>query len=474
MLFASLEYVVFLSLVFLLFWTLFRFGVGQEIRFLMLLVASWLFYMAWNALFIGLIIGSTLVDYVAGAMIARSERQRARKAWLIVSLVSNLGLLGLFKYFDFFLTNFDAALRLAGIEANLTPLGLMLPVGISFYTFQSMSYTIDIYRRKLEPVSSFARFSLFVAFFPQLVAGPIVRASEFLPQLDRRPRLSAEQAAEGIWLICKGLVKKIVIADFLAANLIDRIFEAPGQFGAPEVLIAVYAYTWQIYGDFAGYTDIARGSARLIGFELPINFDRPFTSANLAEFWRRWHMTLSRWIHDYLYISLGGSRRSGLRVYFNVAVAWFLIGLWHGAKWNFVFFGLWHALGMLAYRAWRNWRGERPPLTGWKRTLAVIGTFHFHVANWPLFRARTLEEAGQVYAQIFTGNWAVMRIAPSVLLVIALCFVVHFTPKDWVRRVRRSFVRAPAVAQAATVALLAMLLFRLASAQPVPHIYFQF
>ena len=476
MIFASLDYVLFLTLVLLFFWALVRHG---ALRMLVLLVASWVFYMAWNATFILLIVGSTLVDYLCGAAIARAESRKTKKRLLIVSLVSNLGLLGLFKYLDFFIVNVTQGLAALGVDAGLAPLDLLLPVGISFYTFQSMSYTLDIYRGTLQPTRSFTRFALFVAFFPQLVAGPIVRASEFLPQLDRRPRLSVEDAGQGLWLILKGLCKKVLVADFLAINLIDRVFEAPDRFGAGEVLIAVYAYTWQLYGDFSGYTDIARGSARLIGFELPENFRRPFQAANLIEFWARWHITLTRWINDYLYISLGGSRQKGWRTYFNIGFTWLVMGLWHGAAWNFVLFGLWHAGGIILYRLWRERRkkvsGERPkPLTGWRKGLAIFATFHFHVLNWPLFRGQSLSDALDVYREILVGDWAIMRVSPTVLLVIFACFVVHFTPERWVDRARQAFVSAPALAQAAVVSVAALVIMRVASSQPVPFIYFQF
>ncbi|MFT7622482.1 MAG: alginate O-acetyltransferase complex protein AlgI, partial [Myxococcota bacterium] len=257
-------------------------------------------------------------------------------------------------------------------------------------------------------------------------------------------------------------------------NLIDRIFEAPGRFGAAEVLLAVYAYTWQIYGDFSGYTDIARGSAKLLGFDLPENFDRPFQAHNLVAFWRRWHMTLTRWINDYLYVSLGGSRRGSLRTYVNIAITWLAIGLWHGASWNFVFFGAWHALGIMLYRFWRSRRPDARPATGWKFALGVIGTFHFHVFNWPFFRASTFGGALDIYREILFGDWGIWRIDPIVTWVVLGCFIVHFTPKRWVEVVRERFVAAPILAQAATASIAGVVIARVAASQPVPFIYFQF
>jgi len=432
-LFNSFDYVVFLALVFVVYWALepgaspvarsFAGDDGRRRRWLsaartgLLLVASYLFYMSWNSVFILLIIGSTLIDYWVGLALGRSENPAVRKALVALSLAVNLGMLGAFKYLDFGLVAASQTVGLFGVAWDPDLLGLILPVGISFYTFQTLSYTIDVYRRRLAPHRDVLEFATYVAFFPQLVAGPIVRAKEFLPQFRRAPRLSPRGAQSGIYLILRGLVKKVAIADFLAVQLIDRVFDDPGVFSASEVWVAIYAYTWQLYGDFSGYTDIARGSSRLLGFELPENFDRPFNSTGPIEFWRRWHITLSTWVQDYIYIPLGGSRRGVARSYVNLFIAFFIIGVWHGAGWTFVIFGLYHASGVTLNRLFRQWRTsrglpDRPPKGGWRRAALVFLSFNFFALHWPIFRSPSVERMFEVYAQMFEGGPQSLRIDP--------------------------------------------------------------
>ncbi len=332
MLFNSLDYIAFLALTLLGFWALRRFGPERDaiepdpahpedgkrhvfakhtgLRLAFLFLASCVFYMAWNPTYIALILGSTVLDYVVGLAIAGSERPWRRKAWLLVSLTGNLGLLGVFKYYNFFAGAVgDGLTRLFHVDLHLPVLNVLLPVGISFYTFQTLSYSIDIYRGRLKPTRDFLQFASYVTFFPQLVAGPIVRAAEFLPQIERPPWLTRKRVGEALFLIGLGLAKKIIFADFISVNLVDRVFDDPAAFTSAEVVLGLYGFTLQIYADFSGYTDVARGSGMLFGFDLPENFDRPYQARNVAEFWRRWHMTLSTWLRDYLYFPLGGSRR---------------------------------------------------------------------------------------------------------------------------------------------------------------------
>jgi len=312
LLFNSLDYILFLGIAVTGFWLLAR---HAQLRIIFVFVASCLFYMAWHPAYIVLILASTLVDYVVGLRIHATDDEKARKRWLLVSLVSNLGLLGVFKYFNFASQATADVLHLFfGITIENPPfLDVLLPVGISFYTFQTLSYTIDIYRRKLEPTRNFFQFAFFVTYFPQLVAGPIVRASQLLPQLQRKITLKNEQVTQGLFLIATGMIKKVAIADYLSVILVDRVFDQPELYSGAEVVIALYGFTMQIYCDFSGYTDVARGSAKLMGLELPENFDRPYQSASPAEFWRRWHMTLSTWLRDYLYYPLGGSHVGPVR-----------------------------------------------------------------------------------------------------------------------------------------------------------------
>ncbi len=379
MLFASLDFLLFIVPVLFGFWALRE---RPAARVALLLGASYFFYMAgarppagthsppW--FFAGLLVLSTVLDYVAGARIHRrspelesrdpstaSRAKRVRNLWLVLSLGGNLGLLAYFKYVDFFLeASVDLlALILPGSFGDtLAPaLAPILPIGISFYTFQSLSYTIDVWRQRLTPEPKFGRFALFVVFFPQLVAGPIVRASEFLPQLHRRPRIGSADIEAALFRIFKGLLKKVVLGDFIAVYFTDIVFDAPGDFTSLECLLALYAFTLQIYADFAGYSDIAIGVAKLLGFEIPENFDRPYQALDVGEFWRRWHMTLSTWLRDYLFFPLGGSRGTKARTYLNLWLTMFLVGMWHGASWNFVVYSNLQG-GAVVFNRWNRLR----------------------------------------------------------------------------------------------------------------------
>lgn len=493
MLFNSLDYVVFLVIVFALFWSLepstsaiaARLVRGDRgawlraTRTALLLAASYVFYMSWSSVFILLIIGSTLVDYAVGLALGRTETEWKRKALVAASLAANLGLLGLFKYADFGLVAAADVLSLFGVQFEPELLHLVLPVGISFYTFQTLSYTIDVYRRRIPPHRDVLEFATYVAFFPQLVAGPIVRAKELLPQFAERRRLSTAGAQSAIYLILRGLVKKVAIADFLAAQLIDRVFDNPGAFSSGEVIVALYAYTWQLYGDFSGYTDIARGSARLLGFELPENFDRPFDTTGPIEFWRCWHITLSRWVQDYLYIPLGGSQRGEARTYVNLFLSFLIIGIWHGAGWTFVIFGVWHASAVTLNRAWRQWRrarglSDRPPSGGWKRALLVFVSVHSFVVHWPVFRSPSLTRMLEVYQQVLAGDFGSLRVGPWVWAVIVGMAIVHFGPRAAVDRAERALRELPWPLMSVLVVLVAALLMHVSAGQASPFIYFQF
>jgi D-alanyl-lipoteichoic acid acyltransferase DltB (MBOAT superfamily) len=301
--FNSLDYFVFLGVVLCGYWLARK----QLLRLAFLACASCVFYMAWNPAYLFLIVMSITVDYVAGLKMDSAPNDNVRRAWLAASLTVNMGLLGLFKYYNFFAGAVADTAGLFGVKLTSLTLDVLLPVGISFYTFESLSYTIDVYLGRIPPTRSFIRFACFITFFPHLVAGPIVRASDFLSQLREQPRISAEIVGEGAFLIATGLIKKVVFADYLALNLIDRVFDDPTAYSGAEVMVGLYAYTLQIFCDFSGYTDVARGSALLFGLRLPENFDRPYQASSPAEFWRRWHMTLSTWLRDYLYFPLGGS-----------------------------------------------------------------------------------------------------------------------------------------------------------------------
>ena len=470
--FNSLEYVLFLLIVFALFWVTVR---ARALRTVLLLVASWIFYMSWNATFIFLIVGSTLLDYWVGLRIHASSNPRTRRAYLFLSLAGNLGALGLFKYADFFIEAVSVALAGMGVHVEPAYLDLVLPVGISFYTFQTLSYTIDIYRGRLEPTRNLVEFATFVAFFPQLVAGPIVRAREFLPQLGRRPMLDADRAGNGMFLVLRGMTKKVVIADFLAVNYIDRVWDDPGAWSSGEVWLATAAYSWQLYYDFSGYTDIARGSAKLFGLELPENFRRPLQATSVADFWNRWHLTLSTWMRDYVYIPLGGSRHGRGRKYFNIFVTFMVTGLWHGAGWTFLAFALWHAGTVTITHLLRDATGKNDAQTaGLSRWLLILLNNFLFVLHWPTFRSPNLENMLAMYERMFAMDWGAMRVAPLVWVVLLGGAAWHMTPESWGEALRAAMVRMPAAAQAAVVVVVAAVIVWVGSGQAAPFVYFQF
>lgn len=390
MLFASFDFILFAVPVLAAYWALAR---RTTARLCLLVFAGYFFYMAaarppggglptrWY--FAGLLAFTTVVDYSLALKInALPLGDPRRKRWLLLSVASNLGLLGYFKYTEFGLTVVEELLRVFGIPWARPVLSITLPIGISFYTFLSLSYTIDVYRGHVRAERNFLRFATFVSFFPQLVAGPIVRASEMLPQFRAQLSLDAEAVDFAAWRIFKGLFKKVVFADFIAAYFTDIVFSSPSDYSSLENLLALYAFTLQIYADFSGYSDIAIGVARLCGIKLPENFDRPYQAVHVGDFWRRWHMTLSTWLRDYLFFPLGGSRGSSLRTYFNLAVTMFLVGMWHGASWNFVVYSLLQAAAMVFNRFVRlNAGGPLRPLLG---AAAALGGLAVMLAAWPL------------------------------------------------------------------------------------------
>ncbi|UCF48195.1 MAG: MBOAT family protein [Myxococcales bacterium] len=475
MLFNSLDYILFLGIAIAGFWALAR---NAQLRIVFVFVASCLFYMAWHPAYIVLILGSTVIDYVVGLRIHATEGEKARKRWLMVSLVCNLGLLGIFKYFNFTSQATADVLKLFfDIEIPNPPfLDVLLPVGISFYTFQTLSYTIDIYRRKLEPTRNFFQFAFFVTYFPQLVAGPIVRASQLLPQLQRKITLRDEQVTQGLFLIATGMVKKVAIADYLSVNLVDRVFDQPALYSTAEVVIALYGFTMQIYCDFSGYTDVARGSAKLMGLELPENFDRPYQSASPAEFWRRWHITLSTWLRDYLYYPLGGSHVGPARAYWNLWLTMFLIGIWHGASWTFVFYAILQSMAMVIHRFFYRRSGRtRDTVDVWQlRAFKVFWALQFVVFSRILFRATSLQNAMEVTTRLGSGTFSVAQISLGVWAMLILTFAAHYTPKRWFESIELQFKSMPAPAQGVTLAAVGFALSIVATSQVVPYIYFQF
>lgn len=470
MLFNSAQYAVFLFATFFVFWGLVRF---RLLRMLFLLAASYYFYANWNAYYLGLIFLTSTTDFLVGRELDRTEAPGRRARFLAVSAVLNLGVLCAFKYFNFFSDSAVSVAAWLGVALPETHLEVLLPVGISFYTFQSMSYTVDVYRRQIQPETSYARYLLFVSFFPQLVAGPIVRASHLLPQLREDPVLRPDYGSRALFLILVGLLKKVAIADYLAVNLVDRVFDFPERFGSLEVLAGVYGYAFQIYCDFSGYSDIAIGSALLLGLTIPTNFDAPYRSESLQEFWRRWHISLSTWLRDYLYIPLGGSRHGPLRTYLALFLTMVLGGLWHGAAWTFVLWGALHGLALAVTRAvQRARRGRRPSLAG--RAVSVVLTFHFVCLCWVLFRAQSLEQAFAVVRQIASFEPGLRNLHPAAATALLLALLTHWVPASFVRRVYLLWAGLPALVQGAVALLVAAIVYHVASSDVVPFIYFQF
>ena len=354
---------------------------------ILLLLASYFFYGWWDWRFLSLIAFSTIIDYLIAIGLGRYQIPPVRRALVVASIVVNLGLLATFKYANFFVDSLGDLLNLIGLTASPPLLNIILPVGISFYTFQTLSYTIDVYRGNLQPTRNLIDFGLYVSFFPQLVAGPIERATHLLPEISRKRNINHQQLTEGGWLIYWGLFKKVVIADNLAI-IVDSVFIDLSSASALEILFATYVFAWQIYCDFSGYTDIARGCAALLGFDLCLNFDLPYFAISPSDFWRRWHISLSTWLRDYLYIPLGGNRHGAVKTYRNLMFTMVLGGLWHGASWNFVLWGVFHGLLLVIFRLLSLDRVfNRLP-----RLIAIVVFFQITCLGWLLFRVNDIHE----------------------------------------------------------------------------------
>jgi D-alanyl-lipoteichoic acid acyltransferase DltB (MBOAT superfamily) len=475
-LFNTLSYARFFAIVFAVSWLL---SGARRLRVLFLLLASYAFYAHWDYRFLPLIFGSSTIDWLLGNAIARSSTQQHRKQWLAVTVVVNLGVLATFKYLGLGLDSARAALLALGFHPPELALRVALPIGVSFFTFESMSYVIDVYRRDIEPHPSYLEYLTFVAFFPHLVAGPIVRPRDLLPQFASPAVWDEQGSAEALFSIALGLVKKIAIGDYLATNLVDRVFDAPAQFSALECYAAVVGYAIQIYCDFSGYTDIAIGSARLLGVRFPRNFDSPYKAASIQDFWRRWHISLSSWLRDYLYIPLGGSRKGSARTYLNLMLTMLLGGLWHGANWTFVAWGGIHGAGLALQRAFEQVRGSQRPAPARRATrlatvAGVIVTFHFVCAAWIFFRASTFRGAASMFAQLATLTTFHPNLPPPVLGVLAVGLLSHFMPATTFARARDTFTRLPALAQGVALFVAAVVVRQMESAEAVPFVYFQF
>jgi len=465
MLFVEFAFFPFFLLVFAVHWSLPQ----HRARKAWLLLASYFFYGFWDWRFLSLILVSTLVDYVVGRKLITTHR---RKLWLLFSLGTNLGLLGTFKYLGFFVESAVEMLTVLGFQPHVPTLEIILPVGISFYTFQTLSYSIDVYRRQLEPTKDILDLALFVAFFPQLVAGPIVRASQFLPQLVKRTPFSRVDVRGALVLFLIGFFKKACVSDHLA-YVADNYFASPGDYDSLSAWIAVLAYAVQIYADFSGYSDMAIACAALLGYELCINFEHPYFAGSITAFWRRWHISLSSWLRDYVYIPLGGNRGTTLRTYGNLLATMLLGGLWHGAGWNFVLWGGLHGGGLALHRAWKELLPDDHPLRWLSHGLGIPLTFLFVCVGWVFFRATSLGDSLETLRGLLLfaspGSKELPRAVLAVFLPLAL---LHLASRYRILERHWRALPAPLFALGYGGAVSAVL--PLVAVGAKPFIYFQF
>ena len=439
MLFNSLDFAVFLPIVFFIYWFLVKKSI--KLQNLLIVIASYVFYGWWDWRFLSLIAFSTLVDYSVGIRLGIEQNQLKRKILLWTSIIVNLGFLGFFKYYNFFLDNFTQAFSFLGRDIRVSSLNIILPVGISFYTFQTLSYSIDVYKGKLKPTKDIIAFSAFVSFFPQLVAGPIERATNLLPQFYKSREFDYNKAVDGMRQILWGLFKKVVIADN-AAVFANLIFNNSADYSGSTLLLGAIFFTFQIYGDFSGYSDIAIGTSRLFGFDLMRNFHFPYFSRDIAEFWRRWHISLASWFRDYLYIPLGGSRGSTWMKVRNIFIIFLVSGFWHGANWTFIVWGVLNAvyfLPLLLAKKNRNYLGPVAEDKVWpniKEASMMIGTFGLTVLAWVFFRAENVGHGFSIISEILSSSLFSLpafegkQRAAIVLLLIAIFMLIEWNGRD--------------------------------------------
>ena len=459
-----------LFLIFLPVYALLR---SRRLQMVVYVVAfSLYFYYKSSAWFFMLLIITSVLDWCLSRIMSDTRKLWKRRLCLWLSIGMSLSILGFFKYANFFLWNWNQM-----VEGNFQPLDIILPVGISFYTFQSISYIVDVYKGRVSPTETWIEYLFFLSYFPALVAGPIVRADYFLPQIQNRDHASRQEMAAGLWLIILGLVKKAVVADYIA-QYNDLIFASPTGYSGLESLMGVVGYVVQIYCDFSGYSDMAIGISAIMGFRLTRNFDFPYKSRNLTDFWRRWHISLSTWLRDYVYIPLGGNRRGTLRTYVNNFLTMLVGGLWHGAAWKFVIWGGMHGVGLIVHKVLRPWLVKIPDTwpvkaASWTLTMAYVSFLFI------FFRAASFEDAWLIIRNIF-GNFDIAYLAPFVrvryvwLIFVAMIIAVHSLPTRWINAAGDWFVRAPFGAKLAVFIVAVQLVVQFMSEDVMPFIYFQF
>ncbi|MEL7503885.1 MAG: MBOAT family O-acyltransferase [Cyanobacteria bacterium J06554_6] len=468
MIFTEFRFLLFFSIVFGLYWVMQR----NTARKVLILLTSYLFYGAWDWRFLSILMGSTLVDYYVSLRIAETERPRPRRHWLLVSLATNLGVLGVFKYFNFFADSATHLFGRLGLPVNSVTLNLVLPVGISFYTFQTLSYTLDVYFGKLAPERNLLNLACFIAFFPQLVAGPIVRAIDFLPQLQTPRRFTQVDVRACLILFLVGFFKKACVSDNLAP-LVDTYFSAPESYTALSAWIGVLSYAVQIYCDFSGYSDMAIAVAGLLGYELCLNFDAPYFASSITAFWRRWHISLSTWLKDYLYIPLGGNRGGELMTYRNLLLTMLLGGLWHGAAWTFIFWGGLHGAALVVHREWSKRVNAYSLLSQTAGVWGIFLTFYWVCFTWIFFRADSFATAlTVVHGYVFLQSPGSQQLPVGLLAAFAVLAILHrfFSQPKW----KAQLLQLPPQLFATGYGFATAALLTLMPTGYVPFIYFQF
>ncbi|HYG00798.1 MAG TPA: MBOAT family protein [Chryseosolibacter sp.] len=434
------------------------------------------FYYKSSGVYFLLILVSTVSDFNLAKLLHNTSFDWKRKLLVALTLLINLGMLGYFKYTNFIYESF-----FWNSDREFQPLDIFLPVGVSFFTFQSLSYTLDVYRRRIAPEKHILDYAFFVTFFPQLVAGPIVRAADFLPQIHKPTVVTDQMFGRGIFLIGTGLFKKAVISDYISVNFVDRVFDSPLLYTGVENLFAIYGYALQIYCDFSGYSDMAIGLALILGFSFPLNFNAPYKSKNITEFWRRWHISLSTWLRDYLYISLGGNRRGRLRTYINLMITMTLGGLWHGASWRFILWGVLHGAGLAVHKMFRTLFPEQHgfPLHRTLNVLKILLTFHFVCFCWIFFRVPNIDSAFEMIEQVYSNfsiNVFFQMIVgyKEIMFLMLIGYLIHFVPDRYELQFQEKVSKAPLIMKAVYLFVTIMIVIQVKSAEVQPFIYFQF
>jgi alginate O-acetyltransferase complex protein AlgI len=469
MLFPTIEFAVFFAVVFAVTWALNRWNTAKK---LFLVAASYFFYGFWSVPYLALLAGSSAVNWALALWIG-GLKGRVRFWALAFGVAANLALLAYFKYFNFFVASFVNAFAAIGIPLHPPFVEVALPIAISFLTFHALSYIIDVYRGVLKPTRSLLDILFYISFFPHLVAGPIVRAKNFLAQTVRPSNPADILLGASVILIVGGLFKKVVVANYLGTEFVDPIFQNPGGQSRLDLLLGTYAYGLQIYCDFSAYTDIAIGVANLLGYQFPQNFNQPYRALSVQDFWRRWHMTLSAWLRDYLYIPLGGNRGGRLATYRNILITMGLGGLWHGANWNFVIWGLLHGAALVVERALGITNGDRPRRR-WPAWLAWLVTFHFVCLTWVFFRSATLADSMDYFRTLFMGGGSGTLLTPLVIAMFFFGALTQVIPPQWWSRAERWYDEAPLLVKIALPALAILAVAMAAPSGVAPFIYFQF